>query len=334
MYELRLPTELQSLADKGTIDADDVTRLRRDVYPGGVSSPHEANAMFWLNECCADAGPEWSAYFVEAIADHIVNRQNPVGLVDDGNAAFLIRRIMSETRVVGVTEMELLVKIIETSEFVPETLRLLLLNEIKASVLEGAGPLRSGKPLTKGAIIATEVDLVKRSINGLASNSNVHITRNEAEVLFDLNEAIVGSEGHSEWTKLFVCAIANHVMSARTWEVSSQDVVAAEEGSDEGAALEDRDDVLGFMSRVAVSRLSDTLTALKTSAENAAAKQREMEARLAGAEMISHSEAEWLNQRIGRDGVMHDNEKALLNFIAQEAPEVHPSLKVLVASAA
>ena len=334
MYELRLPSELQSLADKGTIDADDVARLKRDVYPDGVVSPHQANAMFWLNECCADAGPEWTTYFVDAIADHVVNQQNPAGVVDEGNGAFLFKRILNETRVVGATEMELLVKIIEIADFVPEALRMLLLTEIKASVEDGTGPMRSGKPLTAGAIIAAEIDLVKRSINGLAAKNNINISRKEAEILFDLNEAIVGSEGHSEWTKLFVCAIANHVMSARTWEVSSQDVVAAEEGVEDIAPLEDRDDVLGFLSRVAASRLSDTLTALKTSADNAAAKQRQIEARLTGAEMISHSEAEWLNQRIARDGVMHGNEKALLNFIAEEAPEVHPSLKVLVASAA
>jgi len=37
---------------------------------------------------------------------------------------------------------------------------------------------------------------------------------------------------------------------------------------------------------------------------------------------------------MGRDGVLHDNEKALLRFIRDEAPSVHPSLKSLIAKAA
>jgi hypothetical protein len=37
---------------------------------------------------------------------------------------------------------------------------------------------------------------------------------------------------------------------------------------------------------------------------------------------------------MGRDGALHDNEKALLRFIRDEAPSIHPSLKSLIAKAA
>jgi len=329
MYELRLPTELQDIADNGHISAEDVLVLRRQIYADGIVSPHDANAIFWLNESCPSGDAEWAEFFVEALTDHMVEQQNPSGYLDDGNADFLARRILRDGKVTGATELELLVNIIEKAAFVPESLRLMVMDEIKRAVLEGEGILRRGKRLTKGAIVSAEVDLLKRVIYGLASDDNVFISRAEAELLFDLNDAIVGSESHSEWTQLFVCAIANHVMSARTWEVPSSETAERRE-----AFLDSRDGVIGFLGRVAASRLSDTLSALKNSADNAAAKQREIAARLAGAEMISHTEAEWLNQRIGRDGVMHANEKALLKFLKDEAPEIHPSLKVLVASAA
>ena len=59
-----------------------------------------------------------------------------------------------------------------------------------------------------------------------------------------------------------------------------------------------------------------------------------MAANVATAEVVTAEEAEWLARRMGRDGVLHDNEKALLRFIRDEAPSVHPSLQSLIAKAA
>jgi len=49
---------------------------------------------------------------------------------------------------------------------------------------------------------------------------------------------------------------------------------------------------------------------------------------------VTAEEAEWLARRMGRDGALHQNEKALLRFIRDESPAVHPSLQTLIASAA
>ena len=38
--------------------------------------------------------------------------------------------------------------------------------------------------------------------------------------------------------------------------------------------------------------------------------------------------------RIGRDGVIHANEKALLKFLSDESPDIHPSLRTLLDTAA
>jgi hypothetical protein len=329
MYELRLPPEIQAIADKGHVGREDVLVLRRHVYFDGLVSPHDANAIFWLNEACPSGDAEWADFFVEAVTDHLINQQKPHGYLDQGNADFLARRILRDGRVTSHTELELLVNLIEKAAFVPESLRLVVFSEIKSAVLDGEGLLRGGKRLTPGAIIAAEVDLLQRVVYGLASEGNVHVTRAEAELLFDLNDTIVGAESHSEWRKLFVCAIANHVMAARTWEVPSWETAERRE-----AFLDERDGVIGFLARVASSRLSDTLHTLKSSADSARARQQVLEARIAGAEIISRSEAEWLNERIGRGGHVHENEKALLQFLKEESPDIHPSLKVLIASAA
>jgi hypothetical protein len=48
----------------------------------------------------------------------------------------------------------------------------------------------------------------------------------------------------------------------------------------------------------------------------------------------SEPEAGWLAERIGRDGRLHQNEKALLRFLKQESPRLHESLQPLLDRAA
>jgi hypothetical protein len=56
--------------------------------------------------------------------------------------------------------------------------------------------------------------------------------------------------------------------------------------------------------------------------------------RPAAAPAAGADDAEWLAQRIARGGAMGESEKALIRFIRDEAPRVHPALLELVAEAA
>ena len=51
-------------------------------------------------------------------------------------------------------------------------------------------------------------------------------------------------------------------------------------------------------------------------------------------EAVTLAEATWLAQRIGRDGRLTPNERALLMFLKAESPSIHPSLQALVDKAA
>ncbi len=52
------------------------------------------------------------------------------------------------------------------------------------------------------------------------------------------------------------------------------------------------------------------------------------------AERVEAAEARWLAGKIGADGSMHDNERALLKFIGATASEIHDDLKPLLAKVA
>ena len=49
---------------------------------------------------------------------------------------------------------------------------------------------------------------------------------------------------------------------------------------------------------------------------------------------MTAAEATWLAERIGRDGRMTPNERALLMFLKTESPSIDPALRALVEKAA
>jgi len=203
---------------------------------------------------------------------------------------------------------------------------------VKKAVLEGEGPLAAGKSLEPGRVTRDEVELIRRILYAFGGEGNVAVTRAEAQILFDINDATAQAQNDPAWSDLFVKAIANFMMAASGYTAPSrQEAMRREEWLDAPSG-----GVADVFSRMAAGGLRGVLNAYRQPGSEAAwaARNRAKEASTATAEAVTADEAEWLAGRMGRDGVLHDNEKALLRFIRDEAPSVHPSLKSLIAKAA
>jgi len=83
----------------------------------------------------------------------------------------------------------------------------------------------------------------------------------------------------------------------------------------------------GFFKSMFGGGVSGIRDALRDDQSALAARGAAMEAEIAANEVVTQSEAGWLVDRIGRDGVLHENEKALLRFIREESPDTHPALR-------
>ena len=147
------------LKEPGHISPDDVRYFRSDVFRDGVVSAAEAEALFAMNAGVADKCPEWDAYFVEALTLYVVDQAEPRGYVTSDNAQWLIDCIARDGRVEPANELELLVKILDRSQSSPELLVGFALKIVARAVLEGEGPLASGRVLHKGVIGEAEVEL-------------------------------------------------------------------------------------------------------------------------------------------------------------------------------
>jgi len=323
---------LARVKSSGNVTADDALEARRCVYgDDGAISANEIDMLFRINDAAKTSDAAWKALFVEAGADYIVNQKEPVGYIDDTNADWLVSRISADGVVRTATELELLVKVLEEAESSPEVLVKFALRQVELAVVSGEGPLADGEKLVPGRVSKAGATLIRRILYAFGGDGGIAITRSEAEVLFDINDATFGADNDPEWTDLFVKAIANCIMAASRYKVPPRQVALAREhwldSPDAGIG--------GFFAKMAAGGLKGIIQAYTAPADaDWTARNAAQQAAIHAAEVVTADEASWLADRIERNGKIGENEKALLRFIGKEAPQIHPSLKPLIAKAA
>ena len=320
--------DINGLIGRGTVTDEDVVALRRAMYGNDhIIDRDEAEALFRLNDAADGACHAWPDFFCEALVDFCVRQSEPHGYVSDDMAQWLIARVSASGRVKTATEMEALVKVMEAAREVPAALEEFAIGQVRQAVLHGSGVTRSGETLEPGKIGRGEVELLRRILFAAGGDNGLAISRREAELLFDINDAVADKAQDPAWADLFVKANASYLMAAQLHSpVSRADALRREEW------LNDTDTSVGdYFGRILSGGLRGFLDAIRHDGE-AEMEQRNQQrvSDIAMAEMVSHSEADWLVERINRDGELHDAEKALLLFIKRESPDIHPGLKPLL----
>jgi hypothetical protein len=320
---------VDSVLLSGTITDVQVLELRRQLYADNTITKVEADWLFELNAACLVQDKSWTTFFVEALSDFTVNQMEPEGYVSEDNARWLASRIDHDGRIDTQNELELLLTIFEKAKSVPDTLSAYALDQVKQTVLNGQGVTRTDNTLEAGKVTEGDVEVLRRILYAYGSSGNIAITAPEAEVLFDINDATKDADNHPAWSVLFTQALANHLMMAsghqalpRETALRYESFLYDEPESSEGDGLVD--------SLVKSLRGIYATVAEDGSEKKARKKRKRFEAQIADSERVTADEAAWLSTRITRDGNLSDAERALLTFIKQESPEIHPSLKPLL----
>ncbi len=295
MRNLALETLTDQLASDRSISADEALQLRRTVFPDGVVTRQEVEALIALEARVANSDSAWAAAFVEAVGDHVLQSGTYPGHVDEAAASWLVARFGHEGA--RETEIETLVKIIERSESAPEYL--------SAFVRERVAKLLAGKPVGAG-----EVELVRRCLYAASGSGATAVTEAEARWLFALDAESDGRANDPAWSDLFVKALLNHLMGRRAPALlEAEDMLArqswlnapnAAPGVRLGAMFEGG--LAGFVAKVRRGGIRDRLEAHY----EAANAQAEEDARLTLAEIA------WAVGMSKEDGKRSANEEALL----------------------
>jgi len=325
------------LEHKGRITAEDVIKFRREIFQDMVVSRSEGEGVFALNNAIEDTCREWNDFFVEAMVDYCVNQAEPRGYMSDSNADWLMSQIVKDGRLDTNSELELVVKIIERAHEVPTQFAAFALEQVADAVIEGNGKLLNTDEIKPGVIGAAEANLVRRVLYGVGADGSIKISKEEVEVLFKLNDMTIEAENHPEWTDVFVKAVACHLMAAGGYQmISRKEAMRREAWLDDttsdvsGMLAMTLSSVGRFMSGGGFSAGLGEMSASEQLESAWAQRNMETAALEQQASVVDADESHWLVERIGRDGVLHDNEKALLEYLKQESPELHPSLKPLL----
>jgi hypothetical protein len=326
MSEEKLPALIAAIAAKKAITPDDVLAMRRLVYGDGIASRSDVESLFRIDEVCAAKCEEWVEFFIEAATDYLVYQEKPRGHITGENAAWLVGMISRDGVVDSLTELEMLIRLLEKAKSSPEQLSAYALGQVGLAVVEGSGPLAAHRRLQPGTIDRTDVDLLRRILFAFGGEGNVAISRAEADVLLKINDRTATAKNDPAWNELFVKEIANFVLAASGYEPPSRQEALRHEAFLETSSP----DIGGFFSRMVSGGLAGIFQAYERPVESEHAWAETNRKREESFSRVDASEARWLAEKFGGGRELHDNERAVLAFIKQHARAVHPDLKPLL----
>jgi len=318
---------IQDMLSANAMTSEQLLTLRREFGADMKISMSEADILFQLD--AIETKPEdWADYFTLVLTTHLVHQGRPEGHINEAMASWLIARIDHDGVVETETELRLLMNILKVAEAPGERLEAYALKQVREAVMTGRGYVGQNK-LTPGVIGKAEIELLRRVFYSVGSSGGMGITKLEAEEIFALNEATSGKDNDPEWQRFFVGAIANHLMMvAAPTTPSKEEILRREAWLESDKSLKGSWASLGF---------KDVLRAF---AEVFGRKATETpksfimdDAAYQNAVKITNSEASWLVNAIRKDGQIDANERALLDFIREECPEIDAGLRPLLDAA-
>ena len=313
-YQFRALAE-QAQAD-GQISAEEILGLRRDGWADGRIEPAEAEAIFALNDHLAERTTEWSDFFVEAICEFVLSGGHPRGFVSEDQADWLISRLDRSGQVETMAELELLGRLFDKAERLPDRLKSYAIGEIEQIVLTGTGPTRDGGTVEAARISPAECRLLRRFIFSFASERPGGVSRAEAEMLFRIKDATLGADNAPEWAELFVQGVGNFLMGHNRFAPLS-----GERAAQLDSFMNDATPRMGaFFGRMAGSDIGGSFAseAGRVLGFGRKGTQRDLDAEVADDGRVTEIEDAWLQTQIDSNHQLDALDKALLRFIAAE----------------
>jgi hypothetical protein len=323
MMDEELTELLARLMQAGTVTNGDVMMLREAVWTDESIAEPVVDALFTLNDTLTAHSMVWTDFFIEAIEYYLVDQCVPQGFVDETCADWLQGRVDKNGRVASLTELELLVAIIERAESTPEDLRQYTIAQIENVIVTGEGPTRTDEVLRPNCVDAVEVELLRRLIFAGGGEGATIVDTSEANLLFRIKDATLEGDNASTWLRLFVQGVGNHLMAHSDYRPLSRDeALDFQDFMDDNAPSLRR-----FFNRMLPSdkigygTIAEIFKTLFPKSEDRFAKRLAID----NSHLITPEESSWLKTHIAADGQTDLYEKALLTFILDEAEQA-PSM--------
>jgi hypothetical protein len=317
----------------GQVSAEDVIYLRRNVFADGVVSREELSVLFSLGRRAPSGDPEWADYFAEAAADFFLREEEPQGYLTDEEFQHLASIVGRNGST--MLELGLLVALMEKAVSTPPAMAAFVADEFRRAVAAHKGGPR---------VTRADADLLRRYLYAAGGDGSIAITRNEAEMLFDVHDMTAGADNDPAWADIFVKAIGAHLMAlVRYGRISREHAISLHtpdpaDGPAYAAPTLQGEKPVDRAKTRAKDMLDNILSPKKAHADRVERRAREVNERrekeIAAAEAVTSEEGDWLAERIGRNGHFDDVERSLLSYMRDLDAELPPKLAALVEKAA
>ncbi|MEO9461872.1 MAG: hypothetical protein ABJ242_03965 [Marinomonas sp.] len=304
----------EQAAQDGKIDTSELLSLRQMSWGDGAIHRGEAEAIFALNNTLTLRDNAWVDFFVEAIGEFVLNGTEPRGVCDDAEARWMIDQVDHDGKLESMAELELLVRVIERAQNVPDILKHFTLKHIEQAVLTGKGPTRDGGDLAACHISTAECALMRRVIFASGGHGPAAVSRYDAEMLFRLKDATLNKDNALDWQQLFVDGVANYVkgFALKNAQLSHERVKELE-----SFVADNRVNMGRFFGQMA-RELPNTANHIGKVFGKKAPRESYTDLEAAG-NQVTDNEAKWLDSMVQVDGEVDALERALLDRIADEA---------------
>ncbi len=118
--------------------------------------------------------------------------------------------------------LPLLLRLMEGARSVAPALPAFALRQVLAAIITGEGPLSSGRIHFSRVVDAHDVALLRRVLTAGGGGEGRAVSRQEADVLFDIHDATCGAANDPAFETLFVRAIVQHVRAASRLHAGSR----------------------------------------------------------------------------------------------------------------
>jgi len=199
MSEFRLPYPASVIAGKACLSAEDLSTLRRTLFPHGLRTYNDAITLLALNITCPKKCDEWPGYFLEAMTDFVVRYSYPPNALDDVNVAWLIRMLSSDGAVRSALELELVLSIIDASGNVPPELSVFALEQLRIALTDGTGAYRQARPIHRQGVTVHDLAFIRFVLRTAYDHGQLALTRLEIAVLERIDQATLPGENHPDW---------------------------------------------------------------------------------------------------------------------------------------
>ncbi len=194
------------------VAAAELIQERRRQSPDLAITRGEAEALLVLDRMQPDASASWRDYISRAIAGYLASVE-PADVLTDEKSEWLLSALAPSGRVETVAGFETLIRTMEMARETSVSVAVFAFLQVKAAVINGEGPAIGQRPHFSRTIDAEDTALLYRILIAAGGAAGAPVSRAEANVLFDLHDAVARSKNDSGFDNLFFRAIEHHLLA-------------------------------------------------------------------------------------------------------------------------